>query len=71
MNGCVRDVGEIGVGGGGGEGARRLPEAAVQDRAPASGACRSASPGSPSRPGTSLWGDEDGLVVGEPGLSAD
>jgi regulator of ribonuclease activity A len=70
VNGCVRDVGEIG-------------RAAVGVKALAACPKPSSKTGTGERgvpvrfagvtftPGHLVWGDEDGLVVGEPELSAD
>jgi regulator of ribonuclease activity A len=70
VNGCVRDVGELGA-------------AAVGVKALAACPMPPSKAGSGERsvpvsfagvtftPGHLVWGDQDGLVVGEPGLSAD
>ncbi|CAN5903448.1 ribonuclease E activity regulator RraA [soil metagenome] len=70
VNGCVRDVGEIGAA------AVGVKALAASPRPPSkTGAGEQGVPvsfaGVTFTPGHLVWGDEDGLVVGEPGLWAD
>jgi regulator of ribonuclease activity A len=70
VNGCVRDVGELGAAAVGVKALAACPKppskAGSGERSvPVSFA------GITFTPGHQIWGDQDGLVVGEPGLSAD
>lgn len=70
VNGCVRDVGELGAA------AVGVKALAASPRPPSkTGAGEQGVPvnfaGVTFTPGHLVWGDEDGLVVGEPGLWGD
>lgn len=70
VNGCVRDVAELGLA------AVGLKALAASPKPPAkTGAGEQGMPvsfaGVTFTPGHLVWSDEDGLVVGEPGISAD
>lgn len=70
VNGCVRDIGEIGAVALGVKALAACPRPPSKTGAGEQGAPVSFA-GITFRPGHLLWGDEDGLVVGEPGLSAE
>ena len=70
VNGCVRDVGELAVAGAGVKALAACPKPPARTGAGERGVPVSFA-GITFTPGHLLWGDEDGLVVGEPGLSAD
>jgi regulator of ribonuclease activity A len=70
VNGCIRDVGELAIASIG------VKALAASPRPPSkTGAGEQGLPvsfaGVTFRAGHRAWGDEDGLVVGEPGLSVD
>jgi regulator of ribonuclease activity A len=70
VNGCVRDIGEIGAVALGVKALAACPRPPSKTGAGEQGVPVSFA-GITFRPGHLLWGDEDGLVVGEPGLSAE
>jgi regulator of ribonuclease activity A len=70
VNGCVRDVGELGIAGVGLKALAACPKPPSKTGAGERGVPVSFA-GVTFTPGHLAWGDEDGLVVGEPGLSAD
>ena len=70
VNGCVRDVGEIAAAGVGVKALAACPKPPGKTGAGERGVpVRFA--GVTFTPGHSLWGDEDGLVIGSPGLLED
>jgi regulator of ribonuclease activity A len=70
VNGCVRDVGELALAAIGLKALAACPRASSKTGAGERGVPVSFA-GIIFTPGHLVWGDEDGLVVGEPGLSAD
>ena len=70
VNGCVRDVGELGIAAVGLKALAACPKPPSKSGAGERGVPVSFA-GVTFTPGHLAWGDEDGLVVGEPGLSAD
>jgi regulator of ribonuclease activity A len=70
VNGCVRDVGEIAVAEVGVKALAACPKPPSKTGAGEQGVPVSFA-GVAFTPGQLVWGDEDGLVVGEPGLSGD
>jgi regulator of ribonuclease activity A len=70
VNGCVRDVGELGIAMVGVKALAACPKPPSKTGAGERGVPVSFA-GITFTPGHLVWGDEDGLVVGEPGLSAD
>ena len=69
VNGCVRDVREIGVARVGVKALAACPKQPSKTGAGEQGVPVSFA-GVTFTPGHLVWGDEDGLVVGDPGLSA-
>lgn len=69
VHGCVRDVGEIGRAEVGVKALAASPKPPAKTGAGEQGVPVSFA-GVTFTPGHLVWGDEDGLVVGEPGLSA-
>lgn len=70
VNGCVRDVGEIGGSALGVKALAACPKPPFKTGAGERGVPVSFA-GITFTPGHLVWGDADGLVVGEPGLSGD
>lgn len=70
LNGCVRDVGEIGIAALGVKALATCPKPPSKAGAGEQGIPVSFA-GITFTPGHQVWADEDGLVVGEPGLLAD
>ena len=70
VNGCVRDVAELGSAAVGVKALAACPKAPSKTGAGERGVPVSFA-GVTFTPGHLAWGDPDGLVVGEPGLSAD
>jgi regulator of ribonuclease activity A len=70
VNGCVRDVGEIGATAVGVKALAACPKPPARTGAGEQGVVVTFA-GVTFTPGHLVWGDEDGLVVGEPGLAAD
>lgn len=70
VNGCVRDVGEIGIAAVGVKALAACPKPPSKTGAGERGVPVSFA-GVTFTPGHLIWGDEDGLVVGGPELSAD
>ena len=70
VNGCVRDVRELGLSGVGVKALAACPKPASKAGVGEEGVPVSFA-GVTFTPGHLVWGDQDGLVVGEPGLSAD
>jgi regulator of ribonuclease activity A len=70
VNGCVRDVGEIGAAAVGVKALAACPKPPSKSGAGEQGAVVSFA-GVTFTPGHLVWGDQDGLVVGEPGLPLD
>ena len=70
VNGCVRDVGEIGAASVGVKALAACPKPPLKTGAGEQGVPVSFA-GVTFTPGHLIWGDEDGLVVGEPGLPAE
>jgi regulator of ribonuclease activity A len=70
VNGCVRDVAELGIAAVGVKALAACPKAPSKTGAGERGVPVSFA-GVTFTPGHLAWGDPDGLVVGEPGLSAD
>jgi regulator of ribonuclease activity A len=70
VNGCVRDVGELGLAAVGVKALAACPKQPSKTGAGEQGV-RLSFAGVTFTPGHLVWGDEDGLVIGEPGLSAD
>lgn len=70
VNGCVRDVGAIAVAAVAVKALAACPKPPSKTGAGERGVPVSFA-GVTFTPGHLVWGDEDGLVVGEPGLSAD
>ena len=70
VNGCVRDIGEIAAAAVGVKALAPCPRPPSKTGAGDQGVPVSFA-GITFKPGHLVWGDEDGLVVGEPGLSAD
>ena len=70
VNGCVRDVGEIGAAAVGVKALAACPRPPSKTGAGDQGVVVTFA-GVSFTPGHLLWGDRDGLVVGEPGLPLD
>ncbi len=70
VNGCVRDVGALGTAAVGVKALAACPRAPSKTGAGEQGVPVTFA-GVTFTPGHAVWGDGDGLVVGEPGLSAD
>ena len=70
VNGCVRDVGEIGAAPVGVKALAASPRPSSKTGAGERGVPVSFA-GVTFTPGHLIWGDQDGLVVGAPGLAAD
>jgi regulator of ribonuclease activity A len=70
LNGCVRDVGELSIAAIGVKALAACPRPPSKTGAGERGVLVSFAAVT-FAPGHLAWGDEDGLVVGEPGLSAD
>jgi regulator of ribonuclease activity A len=70
VNGCVRDVREIGAAAVGVKALAACPRPPSRTGAGEQGVVVSFA-GVTFTPGHPLWGDQDGLVVGEPGLPLD
>ena len=70
VNGCVRDVAELGLAAIGLKALAAIPKPPAKTGAGEQGVPVSFA-GVTFTPGHLVWSDEDGLVVGEPGLSAD
>jgi regulator of ribonuclease activity A len=70
VNGCVRDVGEIGASAVGVKALAACPRPPSKRGAGEQGVVVSFA-GVSFTPGHLVWGDQDGLVVGEPGLPLD
>jgi regulator of ribonuclease activity A len=70
VHGCVRDVGELGLAAVGVKALAACPKASSKTGAGEQGVPVSFA-GVTFTPGHLVWGDEDGLVIGEPGLSTD
>jgi regulator of ribonuclease activity A len=69
VNGCVRDIGEIRVAGVGVKALAACPKPASKTGAGEQGVPVSFA-GVTFTPGHLVWGDQDGMVVGDPELSA-
>ncbi len=70
VNGCIRDVGELGIAAVGVKALAACPKPPSKTGAGERGVPVSFA-GVTFTPGHLAWGDGDGLLVGEPGLSAD
>jgi regulator of ribonuclease activity A len=70
VNGCIRDVGEIGAAAVGVKALAASPRPPSKTGAGERGIAVSFA-GVTFTPGHLVWGDRDGLVIGEPGLLAD
>lgn len=70
VHGCVRDVGELGTAAVGVKALAACPKPPSKTGVGEQGVPVSFA-GVTFTPGHLVWGDEDGLVIGEPGLSAD
>ena len=70
VHGCVRDVGELGAAAVGVKALAACPKPPSKTGAGEQGVPVSFA-GVTFTPGHLVWGDEDGLVTGQPGLSAD